>query len=57
MSRVCRIGYNNTPFVLNTSIEIQPHYSSVYEKDGRYYVFLMGETLDVTDRKSDFVRK
>lgn len=57
MCRVCRKGYNNTPFALNTSIEIQPYYSSVYEKDGRYYVFLMGEIMDVTDRKSNFVRK
>ena len=57
MSRVCKIGYNNTLFVLNTSIKIQPHYSAVYEKGGRYYVFLMGEIMDVTDRKSDFVRK
>lgn len=57
MDRVCRIGYNKTSFILNTSIEIQPHYSSVYEKDGRYYVFLMGEILDVTNRKDDFIRK
>lgn len=57
MDRVCRIGYNSTSFVLNTSIKIQPHYSSVYEKDGRYYVFLMGEILDVTNRKDDFIRK
>jgi len=57
MDRVCRIGYNKTSFILNTSIEIQPHYSVVYEKGGRYYVFLMGEIMDVTNEKNRFIKE